>query len=126
MQPTIAFIIQASGRRLLLWATEPPGREAVDIEELAGLASMQMLRRSANRGISFSDLTPGERILVIAWIAAAGLLPAGGIAVAAFGHGTARVVGIALILIGLICAAVPISPVLRPRVERRRQGRKSG
>jgi hypothetical protein len=87
---------------------------------------MQMLRHSASRGISFSDLTPGERILLIAWIAAAGLLPAGGIALAAFGHGTVRVVGIVLILLGLICAAVPISPVLRPRVERRRQGRKSG
>lgn len=80
-----------------------------------------MLRSSANRGIAFSDLTLGERILVISWIAAAGVLPAGGIALAAFGHGTARVIGIVLILLGLICAAVPISPILRPRVERRRQ-----
>lgn len=80
-----------------------------------------MRRRRQGPKISFSDLTLGERIVMIAWIAAAGLLPVVGIVLALVSSGTGRGVGIMFLVIGLVAAAVPISPVLAPRVERRVQ-----
>jgi hypothetical protein len=77
------------------------------------------MRRGARPKISLSDLTVGERVLMVVWTAAAGVLPVAGIVLAVISHGTGRAIGIVLLLLGLIAAAVPISPVMRPRVERR-------
>lgn len=63
--------------------------------------------------IAISDLTPSERVLAIAWTVAPSLPLVGGVVLAATSPGTSRAVGIVLLLVGLIAAAVPISPVLR-------------
>ena len=78
-------------------------------------------RRGNRPKISFSELTLGERIVMITWTASAGLLPLGGVALAVASPGTGRALGIVLLLIGLVAAAVPMRPVLGPRIERRLQ-----
>lgn len=65
------------------------------------------------------DLTRTERVLAWAWTVAPSLLLVGGVVLAVTTPGTGRAVGAGLFLVGLIAAAVPISPVLRRRVERR-------
>jgi hypothetical protein len=75
-------------------------------------------RRSRTK-LVIADLTRTERVLAWAWTVAPSLLLVGGVVLAVTSPGTGRAVGIGLLLVGLIAAAVPISPVLRRRVERR-------
>jgi len=71
--------------------------------------------------MGFSDLTLSERVLAVGWMIAPGLLTIFGGVFVATSYGTVRVIGIVLLLVGLIAAAVPMSPALRRRVERRRK-----
>lgn len=68
-----------------------------------------------------ADLTRTERVVAWTLTVAPSLLLVGGVLLAVTSPGTGRAVGIALLVLGLIVAAVPISPILRRRVERRVQ-----
>ena len=75
--------------------------------------------RSSRIKLVFADRTRTERVLAWTWTLAPSLLLVGGVALSVTSQGTGRGIGIGLLLVGLIAAAVPISPVLRRRVERR-------
>ena len=64
-------------------------------------------------------LTRGERIVVTVWMAAAWVLPVGGVALLVYGSGGAHTAGIVLLGLALVIMAVPISPFLRARIRRR-------
>ena len=75
-------------------------------------------RRSRSK-LVIADLTRTERVLAWVWMVAPSVLLVVGVILAVTSPGAGRAIGIGLLLVGLVAAAVPISPVLRRRVERR-------
>lgn len=71
-------------------------------------------------------LTRGERVFAWSYTLLASLLAPVGVVLLIVGSGAAQGVGIALLILGLLAMAVPISPLLRARVRRReaRAGRR--
>jgi hypothetical protein len=65
-------------------------------------------------------LTRGERAFACSYTLLASLLAPIGVVLLIMGSGTAHGVGIALLVLGLLAMAVPISPFLRARVRRRK------
>lgn len=63
--------------------------------------------------------TRGERIVVWSYTVIVSLFAPAGVVLLMWGSGAARSVGIALLVVGLVVMAVPISPFLRARVRRR-------
>lgn len=64
-------------------------------------------------------LTRGERVFAWSYTVLASLLAPVGVVLLIMGSGAAHGVGIALLVVGLLAMAVPISPFLRARVRRR-------
>jgi hypothetical protein len=65
------------------------------------------------------ELTPNERRFYYGYIVVGMVVPSAAIWLLFLGRGTARAVGIGLLLLALLVMAVPISPFLRARVRRR-------
>jgi hypothetical protein len=64
-------------------------------------------------------LTRGERVFAWSYTVLSSLLIPAGVVLLLAGSGATHGVGIALLVIGLLAMAVPISPLLRARVRRR-------
>jgi hypothetical protein len=64
-------------------------------------------------------LTTGERVFAWSYTVLSSLLIPLGVVLLLAGSGAIHGVGIALLVIGLLAMAVPISPLLRARVRRR-------
>jgi hypothetical protein len=64
-------------------------------------------------------LTRGERVFARSYTLLASLLVPVAVVLLVVGSGATRGVGIALLVVGLLAMAVPISPFLRARVRRR-------
>jgi hypothetical protein len=64
-------------------------------------------------------LTRGERVFAWSYTLLVSLLAPVGVVLLIAGSGAAHGVGIALLVLGLLAMAVPISPLLRARVRRR-------
>ena len=72
------------------------------------------------------ELTPGERRFFYGYALVSPLSAPAGIVLLVFGSHGVRGVGIGLLLLALVMAAVPISPILRARIRRREQGSDAG
>lgn len=64
-------------------------------------------------------LTTGERVFACSYTVLTSLLIPVGVVLLLSGNGATHGIGIALLVIGLLTTAVPISPFLRGRVRRR-------
>jgi hypothetical protein len=64
-------------------------------------------------------LTTGERVFAWSYTVLSSLLIPVGVVLLLAGSGATHGIGIALLVIGLLTMAVPISPLLRTRVRRR-------
>jgi hypothetical protein len=64
-------------------------------------------------------LTRGERVFAWSYTVLSSLLIPLGVVLLLAGSGATHGIGIALLVIGLLTMAVPISPLLRARVRRR-------
>jgi hypothetical protein len=71
-------------------------------------------RTSNGRG-----LTRGDKVLAWSMVLGTAVIPVCGFAMILAGSGALRVVGIVVVVVGLLVAATPISPVLHARVRRR-------
>ncbi len=91
--------------------TRRPGAPEVPLRE--------SMRRS--RAKLREQLTPWERRFFYAYALGSPLLAPVAIGVLLFGSSGMRGLGIGLLLLGLVAAAVPISPFMRARVRRREQ-----
>lgn len=69
-----------------------------------------------------AGLTRGERVFAWSYTLLVSLLAPVGVVLLITGSGAAHGVGIALLVLGLLAMAVPISPFLRARVRRREAG----
>ncbi len=76
-------------------------------------------RKSFRAEWSQSQLTRAERFVAGAWMVLTLVLPLSGAVVTVVSSGAVRTVGIALLLVGLVIAAVPVSPFLKARIRRR-------
>ena len=64
-------------------------------------------------------LTTGERVFAWSYTVLSSLLIPVGVVLLLAGNGATHGIGIALLAIGLLAMAVPISPLLRAKVRRR-------
>jgi hypothetical protein len=79
------------------------------------------IRRGLRRGREERRrlLSRGERVFAWSYTLLVSLLAPVGVVLLIMGSGAAHGVGIALLVLGLLAMAVPISPFLRARVRRR-------
>jgi hypothetical protein len=78
-------------------------------------------RRKKTLREEWSQLTLGERLVTGQWMLLTLVLPTAGGVVTVLGSGATRTIGIALLLVGLIMCAIPISPFLKARIRRRQR-----
>jgi hypothetical protein len=65
------------------------------------------------------QLTRGERIVMILWVAVIALLAVADTVVLLLGDVTTRSAAAGLLVVTLVVAAIPVSPILRARIRRR-------
>jgi hypothetical protein len=82
------------------------------------LSDIQERPQTRSRGAA-EAVTRGERVFARSYTLLASLLVPVAIVLLIVGSGAAHGVGIALLVVGLLAMAVPISPFLRARVRRR-------
>lgn len=116
----IAVLLIASSVAVGVWLGKRlgkrPGEPQVSLRE--------NLRRS--RAQTRKLLTPGERRFAYGYTVLGIVLPPLAIGLLVFGAGSARGVGIGLLIVALGMMAVPISPFLRARVRRRERRNSDG
>ena len=120
----VAFIVIAAGSTavgLLLGKRFARRNRAPGEPELSLGDGMRRSREKLRR-----ELTPGERRFFYGYALVSPLSAPAGIVLLVFGSHGVRGVGIGLLLLALVMAAVPISPILRARIRRREQGSDAG
>jgi hypothetical protein len=110
--PVVAGVLSAAVM-YAVWV--PAGRRARSSDEASAPGDkLGHIRRELRQ-----QLTVGERVFYYTWSTLILVLPIVAFALAAFGSGTVRAVGVILLFVTLIVYAVPISPILRRRIRRR-------
>jgi hypothetical protein len=85
----------------------------------AEVSLRESMRRS--RAKLREELTPGERRFLYGYMLISPLVVPVAVLLLLFGASDMRGVGIVLLLVSLLVAAVPISPIMRARIQRRQQ-----
>ena len=103
--------------RQMIWCRARPQLRS----ETICLVSLGDIRSGLKRGREERRrlLTTGERVFACSYTVLTSLLIPVGVVLLLSGSGATHGIGIALLAIGLLTMAVPISPLLRARVRRR-------
>ena len=67
------------------------------------------------------QLTSGERVVYYGFVASIFVLPLAAVGVLVYGGSSMRGLGIGLLFATLVVYAVPVAPIMKARVRRRRQ-----
>jgi len=102
-----------------LWMSRKQGHIPQGESGIRHLRAGMRRRRRGRREL----LTLGERVVVWMMLFLSVVLAPAGVIILLSGDSSLRFVGIAMLVLALVVAAVPISPILQARVRRRQRDR---